>query len=110
MLKSLSLALADPQPHYELELYSRDPKAPTQKFSGPVGLDGLYRKGDPAPIAGVSAVKAHWVNSHTLVVNNASIGGSNPAQRWTLWFDGDALNIRGRADGRDVSIDGGLGG
>ncbi|MBC7577670.1 MAG: serine hydrolase [Tardiphaga sp.] len=34
----------------------------------------------------------------------------NPAQRWTLWFDGDKFNLRGSLDGRAVSIDSDPGG
>lgn len=111
LLKSLALTLDGPQPRFELELYSRDPKAPALRFAGPIGLDGLYRKGEPAPVAGVTAVKARWVNGHTLEIERLIIGASNVAQKWTLWFDGETLNLRGRGfDGRAVSIDSERGG
>jgi hypothetical protein len=44
-LKSLSLVLAGPQPRYEMEAYSRDTTKSSPLFTGPIGLDGLHRKG-----------------------------------------------------------------
>jgi CubicO group peptidase (beta-lactamase class C family) len=109
LVKSLSLTLDNPRPRYELELYNLNPKNPPIMLTGPIGLDGVYRSGPPTPM-GVNAAKANWLNDHTLVINSLIVGGSNPAQRWTLWFDGDKLNLRGSLDGRAVSIDSDPGG
>jgi CubicO group peptidase (beta-lactamase class C family) len=104
-VKSLSLALGDSQPRYDLELYNRNPRGPVLRFSGPIGVDGLYRKGDPSAL-GVSAVKGNWSNDRTLVIDRLMIGASADAQRWTLLFDGDKLNLRGKDySGSEVSID-----
>jgi CubicO group peptidase (beta-lactamase class C family) len=45
-VKSLSLILTDPQPHYDMETYRRDTTKSGPRFTGPIGLDGLYRKGE----------------------------------------------------------------
>jgi CubicO group peptidase (beta-lactamase class C family) len=109
-VKSLALTLNDPQPHYELEIYGRDPTKPPVKYAGPIGLDGLYRKAEPSS-NGVSAVKGVWLNGHTFQIDRLNVGASEFAQRWTLWFDGETLSIYGKDfNGRPASVDGRLGG
>jgi hypothetical protein len=105
-VKSLSLTLTGPQPRIDFEFY-RGPGAPSVKVGGPIGLDGLYRRGDPVP-AGGSAAKGSWLNDHTFVVQRPILGGGLAEQKYTLGFDGDKLNLRGRLDpnDREVSVDG----
>jgi CubicO group peptidase (beta-lactamase class C family) len=106
-LKSLSLTLVGPQPRIDLEFYDRDPTAPSRKVGGPIGLDGRYQKGDLAP-AGLSAAKGSWSNDHTFVLNRMILGAGFAEQKYTLWFDGDNVNVHGRdRNDRDVSVDGG---
>jgi hypothetical protein len=45
-VKSLSLILTDPQPHYDIEIYANDATKSGLRFTGPIGLDKLYRKGE----------------------------------------------------------------
>jgi CubicO group peptidase (beta-lactamase class C family) len=45
-VKSLSLILTDPQPHYDMEAYASDGTKAGSRLTGPIGLDGLYRKGE----------------------------------------------------------------
>jgi hypothetical protein len=109
-VKSLSLTFADPHPRYDLEIYSRDQTKPSLKLTGPIGLDGLYRNSDPT-FAGIIATKGNWLNDHTFMVERLTLGEGLAEQKWTLWFDGDKLNIRGNdRNGREISIDGELGG
>jgi hypothetical protein len=104
-VKSLSLTLADPQPRYELELYRRDPALPPLRFNGPIGLDGLYRKGEPT-VFGVAAAKGNWLDGHTFEIQFLMLGLGAEVQKWTLSFDGEKPNLRGKdQDGREVSID-----
>ncbi len=108
-VKSLSLTFAEPQPRYDLEIYPQDQTRPSLKFSGPVGLDGLYRKGEPTA-SGIVATRGKWLDGHTLVVERQTLG-TGEQQKWTLSFDGERLHLRGKGrDGREVSIDGELGG
>ncbi|QDW38414.1 serine hydrolase [Bradyrhizobium sp. KBS0727] len=106
-LKSLSLTLAGSQPRVDLEFYDRDPTAPSRKVGGPIGLDGLYQKGDMTP-AGVSAAKGSWSNDHTFVLRRLILGAGLSEQMYTLSFDDGKLNVRGQdRNGREVSVDGG---
>jgi CubicO group peptidase (beta-lactamase class C family) len=103
-VRSLTFTLADPQPHYELEIFD-----PTLRFGGPIGLDGLYRKGPPTPF-GVSAAKGAWLNEHSFVFDLQYIG-SGERRKWTLSLDGERPTLRGKTkDGHDVSVDAESGG
>lgn len=106
-LKSLSLTFDDEQSSYEVEVSGGDAILGRQlKSIGPIGLDGLYRKGAPTT-AGVSAVRGRWLNAHTFEIERLTIGAGFPEQKWTLFFDGEMLNLRGKDfDDRVVSIDG----
>jgi CubicO group peptidase (beta-lactamase class C family) len=109
-LKSLSLILTDPQPRYEMSLYA-DATESGPGLTGPIGLDGLYRKGEPTylqelPVRGVSAVKGNWQDDHTFVIDRLILGEGQPATRWTLTFDGEKLNLRTKLEsGQEISVD-----
>src|SRR5258708_31850778 len=85
-VKSLSLILADPQPHYEIEIYSSDTTKSGPRFVGPIGLDGLYCKGETIDIQAVAIRGVYAVNRtseedltfgiHRLVL------GQGSADRW----------------------------
>jgi len=108
-VKSLSLTLTGPQPHYELEIYTRYQSDASLKFSGPIGLDGLYRKGPSTPL-GVIALKGTWLNDHEFTMDLRLVGGDSD-HKWVLSFDGDRPRLRGKdGDGREVSVDGEAGG
>ncbi|WP_247829410.1 serine hydrolase [Bradyrhizobium sp. 200] len=103
-VRSLSLTLAGPNPHYELEMNSRNPTGPALKFAGPIGLDGLFRKSDPTAF-GVAATKGRWLDGQTFVFERRMLGADTPLQKWTLGFDGGRLNLRGNdRAGLEVSI------
>jgi CubicO group peptidase (beta-lactamase class C family) len=109
-LKSLSLTFAEPEAHYDLELHRQDPGQPPLASSGQIGLDGLYRKGEPTAY-GTAAIKGTWLNGSTFVIERLIIGAGQEAQKWTLSFDGGRLHLRGRSrDGRTLTIDGETGG
>jgi len=108
-VKSLSLSLTGPQPHYELEIYTRYQSDAPLRFSGPIGLDGLYRKGASTPL-GVIALKGTWLNDREFTMDLRLVGGDND-HKWVLSFDGDRPRLRGKGeDGREVSVDGEVGG
>jgi CubicO group peptidase (beta-lactamase class C family) len=108
-VRSISLSLVDPNPRYDLEIYARDRTQPPLRFSGPIGLDGLYRKNEPAA-SGIFATKGKWLNGSTFEVERQAVG-MDELQKWTLSFDGDRLHLRGRdRAGREVSVDGEAGG
>jgi CubicO group peptidase (beta-lactamase class C family) len=108
-VKSLSLTLTGPQPHYELEIYTRYQSSASLRFSGPIGLDGLYRKGASTPL-GVIALKGTWLNDREFTMDLRLVGGDSD-RKWVLSFDGDRPRLRGKdEDGHEVSVDGEVGG
>jgi CubicO group peptidase (beta-lactamase class C family) len=103
-VKSLSLILGDAQPRYGLEISIPGQGNAPIKLAGPIGLDGLYRKGAATP-RGVMAMKGTWPDNHTFVIDVRLIGGDD-GRTWKLSFDGERLTLRGKArDGDDVSVD-----
>jgi short-subunit dehydrogenase len=45
-------------------------------------------------IRGVKAVKGTWQDDHAFVIDRLILGQGKPAERWTLKFDGEKLNVR----------------
>ena len=119
-VKSLSLILTDPQPHYDMEAYASDGTKAGSRLTGPIGLDGLYRKGELTHhglggrlegVPRVNAVKGTWQDDHTLVIDRLVLGLGQAAERWTLTFDGEKLNVRVNiAERPEISIDSEAGG
>jgi len=123
-VKSLSLFLTGPDQRYEIEAYGNGTDS-TSRLTGPIGLDGFYRKGQqteqgannpvfsgPPRVRAINAVKGTWVDDTTFVVDWRVLGIANsPEQRWTLSFDGNKLNVRAQLGGRpEISVDGQTGG
>ena len=122
-LKSMSLRLTDLQPSYDAELYTTDTTGPAPRLTGPIGLDGCYKKGqakhiqrlgiraaDGAKGAWPDAAKGAWLNDHTFVMSWLTLG-LGPAELWTFSFDGDMLNVLvAFPDGSEISIDSETGG
>ena len=103
-----------------METYGRDTTKSGPRFTGPIGLDGLYRKGELTDggfdgrigdLPRVNAVKGTWQDDQTFVIDRLILGQGRPAQRWTLTFDGGKLNVRVKlGDGDETSIDSETGG
>ena len=118
-LKSLSMFLTDPQPHYDIETYAPDAAKAGPRFSDPIGLDGLYRKGELTDhgfnplfegFPRVYALKGAWEDDHTFVIDRMTLG-EGPTQTWTLTFAGDELNVRVKYGALpEISINGKTGG
>jgi hypothetical protein len=107
-VKSLSLNLAGPDPNYAMEIYTQYQSDASLRFSGPIGLDGLYRKGPLTPI-GVLALKGTWLNDHAFAIDLRLVGGDSD-HGWVLSLDGEKPRLRGKDEkGRDVSVDGEVG-
>jgi CubicO group peptidase (beta-lactamase class C family) len=118
-IKSLSLYLADAWPHYALETYPSGTTA-TLKFTGPIGFDGHYQKGELVyyglsdRLEGsprVTAAKGTWQGENTLLIERLELGQGEPAERWTLMFFGDNLSLLAQFPGaEDIFIEGQAGG
>jgi hypothetical protein len=89
-------------------------------LTDPIGLDGLYRKGELTHhgfggrlegVPRVNAVKGTWQDDHTFLIDRLALGLGEPAERWTLTFDGETLNVRVNIPERaEISIDSETGG
>ena len=62
-----------------------------QRFSGLMGLDGIFRKSPPA-FYGINAVKARWVGQRSFEIDRRILGHSE-TQLWTLTFDGNKVDV-----------------
>jgi CubicO group peptidase (beta-lactamase class C family) len=89
--KTFSLNLVDPNPSWEITTSTQRLDRPTARFAGPIGLDGLFRKGSPA-IYGIDAVKGGWLDNHTFAVERRILGHGE-MQRWTLVFAGKKVDV-----------------
>jgi hypothetical protein len=100
-IRSVTLSLAGSDPHYQIELHA--PVGPISSLEGPIGLDGRFRKGQPAPF-GVPAAKGTWSDDHTFAVDFQHVGSGNE-YRWILSFDDGRVTLKGKTrDGREVSV------
>jgi hypothetical protein len=110
-VKSLSLTLTGPQPHYDLEMYAEGTPKSAPRVTGPIGLDGLYRKdelihGHNERLEGppwVNAAKGTWKDDHTFIVDRLVLGQGEPPERWTLTFVGERLNLQA-GSGRGTEV------
>jgi len=115
-LKSLSLTLTGPDPHYEIEMYGTVEAKSGARFTDPIGLDGLYRKGGltyhglDAWLEGVprvDAAKGTWEDNETFLIDRLVLGLGNAPERWTLTFNGNKLNLLIKlGNWPEISIDG----
>lgn len=87
-VKSFTLNLFDSEPSWVITTYNDRGEG---RFTGPLGLDGRYRKGPPANY-GINATRGRWTNDQTFVVERRILGWAD-AQTWALTFDGDKVAV-----------------
>ncbi|HYM32824.1 MAG TPA: serine hydrolase [Candidatus Cybelea sp.] len=90
-VKTFSMNLAGPNPSWEITTETGKPDRPTERFSGLMGLHGIFRKSPPANY-GVNAVKGRWLNERTFAVERRILGHGE-TQVWTLRFDGKKVDV-----------------
>jgi CubicO group peptidase (beta-lactamase class C family) len=90
-VKSFTLNFFDMDSSWEITTDTGNPDRPTERFSGLMGLDGVFRKSPPA-YYGINAAKGRWLNQHTFAIERRILGHSE-TQVWTLSFDGDKVNV-----------------
>lgn len=82
-LKSLTLRLTDPEPSYDIATYAQDSTKSGTEFTGPIGLDGLYGKGELSSHGysdlfegrpRVYVLKGAWQGDHTFVIDRLILG------------------------------------
>lgn len=111
-LRSITLDLIGPRPHFEVEISLQSPTGSSVTYSQSIGLDGLYRKSEPKlsdpGIGHVTAAKGAWSNAQTFVID-APVLGFGEQQELILSFSGKKLKLRRTVavgEGDEVSLDG----
>jgi hypothetical protein len=61
------------------------------RFTGLVGLDGVFRKSPPAPY-GINAARGRWINERTFAMERRILGRGE-IQTWALTFYGDRVTV-----------------
>jgi CubicO group peptidase (beta-lactamase class C family) len=89
-VKTFKLNLFDDEPSWEITTQTGKDHS-IQRFSGLMGLDGVYRRSPPA-FYGINAVKGRWINQHSFEVDRRILGHSE-IQHWTLAFEGDKVEV-----------------
>lgn len=87
-VKSFTLNFYDSDSSWVITTYRDDRNS---RFTGLVGLDGLYRRSPPASY-GINAARGRWTSEHTFVMERRILGHSE-TQTWALTFDGDKVTV-----------------
>jgi CubicO group peptidase (beta-lactamase class C family) len=90
-VKTFSLNFFDTDSSWVITTDTGKPDRPAERFSGLMGLDGIFRKSPPATY-GINAAKGRWLNEHTFAVERRILGHSE-TQTWTLTFDGNQVRV-----------------
>jgi hypothetical protein len=119
-VRSLSLVLTDDRSHYDFETYSRNGTESGFRFTGPIGLDGRYRKseliyhGFSDRLEGtphVNAVKGTWQRENTFLMERLVLELGEPPEEWTLMFSGGKLSLSAKfLEREEIFIQGQAGG
>jgi len=105
-VKSFTLNFLDKDSSWEIMAdVIGQPDRPTERFTGPMGLDGAFRNSPPAWY-GINAVRGRWLNEHTFAVERRILGHSE-TQTWTLAFEGSKVDISfENTDGAKIGLHG----
>jgi hypothetical protein len=90
-LNSLSVDLVGPDPSYGFDNNNGPSAAPTERFGGPIGLDGAYRVGGRRPF-GISAAKGAWLDKTTFVIDLQTLGNDDTA-KVSLAYSGKGVDV-----------------
>jgi CubicO group peptidase (beta-lactamase class C family) len=90
-LKSFTLNFLDSDSSWVITTYTGKANRPTARFTGLVGLDGLFRKSPPA-LYGINAAKGRWTNENTFEMERRILGHGE-TQTWLLTFEGDKVTV-----------------
>ena len=90
------------------EITTGNPNRPTERFSGLMGLDGVFRKEirAPADYRRINAARGRWLSEHTFELERRILGHGE-TQTWTLYFDHNNVTVEFEdTDGTKVELRG----
>ena len=90
-IKTFVLNLVDADPFWEITTESGRVDQPEGRFSGLLGLDGIFRRSPPVNY-GINASKGRWLDERTFALERRILGHSE-TQLWILAFDGNKVEI-----------------
>ena len=90
-IKTFALNLVDPDPFWEITTDTGRAAQPVGRFSGLLGLDGVFRRSPPVNY-GINASKGRWLDERTFALERRILGHSE-TQLWILTFDGNKVEI-----------------
>jgi CubicO group peptidase (beta-lactamase class C family) len=90
-IKTFVLNLTDPDPFWEITTETGRADQPTGRFSGILGLNGVFRRSPPANY-GINASKGRWLDERTFALERRILGHSE-TQLWVLGFDGNKVEV-----------------
>ena len=90
-VKTFALNLIDPDPFWEITTETENADRPTRRFSGILGLHGIFRMSPPANY-GINASKGRWLDERTFALERRILGHSE-TQLWVLAFDGNKVEV-----------------
>jgi CubicO group peptidase (beta-lactamase class C family) len=90
-VKTFSLNFFDSDSSWVITTDTGKSDRPTERFTGLMGLDGIFRKSPPATY-GINAAKGRWLNEHTFALERRILGHGE-TQTWMLTFDGQKVNV-----------------
>jgi CubicO group peptidase (beta-lactamase class C family) len=101
---SFSLTLVGSGPSWEITTDTGKPGEAAERFSGLLGLQGVYRK-SPASY-GINASKGRWLNEHSFALERRILGHGE-TQLWILTFNGKKVDVSFEStDGLKVELHG----
>jgi len=91
-IKTFTLNFFDSDSSWVITTESGRPDRPIDRFTGLMGLDGVFRKSPPA-IYGINAAKGRWLNEHTFALERRILGRGE-TQAWAFTFDGNRVTLK----------------
>jgi hypothetical protein len=90
-LKTFTLNFLDSDSSWVVTTDTGNAERPTVRFTGLLGLDGLYQKSPPAHY-GIEAARGRWINEHTFAMERRVLGHGE-IETWALTFYGDKVTV-----------------
>jgi CubicO group peptidase (beta-lactamase class C family) len=90
-VESFTLNFLDTDSSWVITTSTGKADRPSDRFTGLVGLDGVFRKSPPAPY-GINAARGRWIDEHTFAMERRILGRGE-IQTWALSFEGDKVTV-----------------
>jgi CubicO group peptidase (beta-lactamase class C family) len=90
-IRTFTLNFLDSDSSWVITTDTGKPERPTDRFTGLMGLDGVFRKSPPA-IYGINAAKGRWLGERTFSLERRILGRGE-TQTWAFTFDDSKVTL-----------------